>query len=146
MSPEEQAPAPDNRPPEEKDTFTFHVMRRIPDEVRSALTEEQLGAFRKAVYESRPGQGHALDARINFPLFFAKFYLVLQLGRDRRSSTRNAEDQRRRAANHIFDRVVLGILIFNVVQIAFLILYALKSFLGINLFPHDHLIDFLPDF
>jgi hypothetical protein len=132
-------------PAEEKDTFTFHVMQRIPGEVRAALTPAQMALIQKAIYESRPGQNHALDARITLPLFFAKFYLVLQAGRDRRSSTRRAEDRRKKIADKAFDWTVFAILLFNAIQILFLILYAFKTVMGINLMPHDHLLDLLPD-
>jgi uncharacterized membrane protein YidH (DUF202 family) len=121
-------------------------MRRVPDEVRAALTVEQLQAIRQAVFDSRPGQNHSIDIRVTLPLFFVRYYLILQSGRDRRSATRNAEDRRRRAANQLFDWTVIAVVLFNVIQVVFLILYFIKSFLGINLFPHDHLIDFIPDF
>lgn len=125
--------------------FTSFAMRRIPEGVRAGLSEEQLLAIRKAIYESRPGQGHAIDARLNIPLFFAKFYLVFQCGRDRRSRTRNAEVRRLRTANKVVDGLVFAVLLLNALQLLFLFLYVIKSLLGINLFPHRHLIDFLPE-
>lgn len=128
------------------DGFTSYVMHRLPREVRATLTEEQLGAIRRAVYESRPGQGHAIDARITLPLFFCKLYFVFQCGRDRRSQTRQAEDQRRKKVNRTFDLILFGVLLFYVLQIVFVALYLIKSWLGINLFSDAHLMDFVPDF
>lgn len=125
------------------DPFTTFVMARIPDDVRQSLNTEQYEAIRKAIFQSRPGQGHALDVRFTVPLGFMRGYVVLQLGRDKRHGKRRDLRGERSFLTRAFDRFAALILAYCAIAAVLVALYAIKSLLGINLFADRHLLDFI---
>jgi hypothetical protein len=125
------------------DPFTAFVMARIPDEVRKSLDAEQYEAIRKAIFQSRPGQGHAVDLRFTVPLGFMRGYVVLQIGRDKRRGSRRDMRGNRSLLSRAFDRFAALILMYCVAASVLVSLYAVKSLLGINLFADRHLLDFI---
>jgi hypothetical protein len=85
--------------------------------------------------------------RVTLHLFFERLYFVLLIGKDRRKSTRKLLVERRQRASFMAGAVFIGILFLNVFMtvtvVGFFILYFVKSFLGIDIFPDMHLWDFL---
>lgn len=127
----------------EVDAFTQHVMSRIDEDVFKTLNLVQLEAIKEAISANAPFKRHPIDVRFPIPLFFITFYLVLLIGKDRRSSTRSSEQQRVKGLQTMG---WLGVVYFSLcafLPIVLILLYLLKSFLGIDIFEDKHLIDWL---
>jgi hypothetical protein len=65
------------------------LFRRMPGEVVASLTSVQVHAIRNAFTNS----DHAVDLRPTFNLLGLRLYMVFQLGRERRSPTRLANER-----------------------------------------------------
>lgn len=126
------------------DPFTRQVLRRIPDHVRAALAPDQWEALKDAVQASRPRGKHLVDLRMGIPLFFAKYYLVVLLGRDRRTSRREAKWSLRKRMAMARGVVCVCMALSPLLLLALLLAYRLKCAMGINIFAQKHLSDFLP--
>ena len=63
------------------------MLDRIPEQVRSSFTDEQLSYLKIAMGAQR-GQRHPVDIRGRFNFKLRRFYYVLLLGQDRRQSRR----------------------------------------------------------
>lgn len=125
------------------DPFTSHLIDRIDPKVRDSLTPNQFSAIIEAVRASRPMSGHPVDIRGVIPLFFARFYFVFLMGRDRRSASRRVERKRLTAVSLFAWTMFLLVVASPFIVIVMLLLYYLKSSLGIDLFPESHLSDVL---
>lgn len=128
-----------------EDPFTAAVVRRLGNDILLSLTEEQRQRMMKAIYDSRPLKEHPLDLRGVVPFFFWRFYYVLLMGRDRRTTTSRIETERRRRARFIEDAIHAVVLLWHVVFVLAVVLYLVKSALGINLMPHRHAWELLLD-
>jgi hypothetical protein len=124
------------------DAYTQHTLSNIKPEVFKTLNLVQLEAIRQAISTNAPFRQHPIDIRIALPLFFVKFYLVFLVGQDRRSDTRARESLRRTAVRGMIFILVLYGLVALSIPLIFLMLYALKSLMGIDIFPDKHLSDF----
>lgn len=120
------------------DPFTQHVFSQLDPKVFASLNLVQLEALRAAIGASAPGKQHPVDIRLTPSFYFARFYIVLLMGRDRRSATRNIEDARRRHMSGMSLAVMAYLLVVIAVPIALVTLYLLKSFAGIDLIPGQH--------
>ncbi len=87
-------------------------------------------------------KNHPIDVRGTIPLFFTKYYFVYLMGRDRREDTQRVEIERRYTANMLGVAIVFIIISLPVIIFVFVALYLMKSALGIDIFPHQHLSDF----
>ena len=123
--------------------FTFNVMRRVPEDIRLSLSEEQLEALRETIYTNRPLASHPIDVRGVIPLFFARFNYVLLVGLDRRSRAWRPKRSRPPALKG--GMIVIGVLsaLGPLLLLVLLCLYILKASLGIDLFPDQNLSQFL---
>lgn len=132
----------------EADPFIDAVLRSIPKEERESFTESQISALSRALTRTRFQSNHIVDARLNIPLFFARFYVVFLLGKDRRGKARQRLIERRRRFSLVAGLVLtlaVGLVLATVIFVAvFLLLYVLKSAMGIDLFPDMHLRDLFP--
>jgi len=125
------------------DPFTHEFMQRISPEVRASLTPAQRSAIEKAL-DGSPSKAHpAIDIRLTIPLFVARYYLVFLMGRDRRVGTRRSEATRQRHLSAASLLLFFLIAVSPVIVIVLLILYAVKTALGINVMPEMHLKDLL---
>ena len=127
----------------EQDVLAEMVVRGVPAHVRATMTEEQIKAVKSAVADTAHKSRHALDVRLVLPLFFTKIYFVCLIGKDTRSSTLDAEDDRCASARFHMSGAAVAVGSAIVVVVAFAVLYVLKSKMGIDLFD-GHLGDFLP--
>lgn len=127
---------------ESSDAFAHFVMGRISTDIRKSLTAEQFNEIRTTISASSTGKEHTIDIRGFLPLFFARYYFVILVGRDKRSKTKFLEFNRRNEGNTIYSQVFLLVFIIPIIVITFLAVYALKSELGIDFFPNHHLSDF----
>ncbi|WP_028240958.1 hypothetical protein [Stutzerimonas azotifigens] len=117
---------PDNAP----DAFTEGLMKRLPSHLRHSFSDEQIDALRVA-FGARKWGRHAVDMRGTLPLGRSRYYFVLLLGRNQRERSRRQEELGLAAK-------ALGATLFLLfsVLLGLVILYLIKSALGINLFPN----------
>ena len=112
-----------------------HFMQRLDPTVRSSLSETQLSAIRAAFSEVDLGRRHVIDVRGILPLFFARFYFVFLLGRERRGR------QRETGVGHLTSvawGMVLPILMLcPVVLLVFLLMYLIHLTFGVDLVPNS---------
>ena len=121
------------------DAFTFHILKNIDKKTLDSLSPTQLSAIKEAIRATQRSKRHPLDIRGVINLFFAKYYFVLFMGRDRRVSTKEAEFDRRHDIALLGNIAFLFFMIVPFILIILGILYFLKIGLGIDLFPGQHL-------
>jgi hypothetical protein len=112
----------------------LYVLSKIKPDILITLTKRQIEGIRQAVAEKHP-----VDYRFSFPLWFIKMYIVVAIGRDRRSSTVLKEKHRR-----VFSYLcgVLGgvyALLCLMAPVMLILLYLLKTWLNIDYFENFHL-------
>lgn len=127
--------------------FADFTMSRVPQEVRSSLTDEQYNAIHAALVAQNDYSRHQVDIRLRIPFFFRHYYIVFFAGRDRRATTYRLEyirlTQVPKPVQRIFYLLVSFSLIAAFVTMIFAIAYKLKSLMGIDIFPEFHLNDLL---
>jgi len=129
--------------PGKEDPYIHAVMRRLSPEIRASFTPAQRAAIEEALMSDKTSKGHRVDIRLNIPLFFGSYYLVFLMGRDRRVSTVRLESIRQQGLS-LSSLVFFFLIVLSPVAMAILlILYAVKSALGIDLMPDWHLKDLL---
>lgn len=125
--------APDSTPsakPQELDPFVIGLKQRLPEELRESFTDEQLQGLRTA-FATRSWARHKLDLRGTFNIWRTQYYFVLVAGRNKRSPSR-AQQRLSLAAKA---SVITLFLLFSL-ALGLVMLYVLKSALGINLLPN----------
>lgn len=122
------------------DAFTDDVIKRMDPQVRETLTPAQLDAVIDAVGGGarRPD---AIDIRGIVPLYFARYFFLLYVARDRRVATSRLDGSRRSRASRM-GVITFTILVLSPFILLFLILlYLLKVAFGVDIFPDYHLYD-----
>jgi hypothetical protein len=69
-----------------------------------------------------------------------RWYVVLQMGRDRRSKRRSDMRGKRSLTARVIDRVALLAILYCLTVTVLFTMYVIKSLLGINLFVDRHLL------
>ncbi len=107
-----------------------NVLSRMPKDVIDTFSEEQLSHLHSAL-GTGSWKKHSIDVRTTFPVPFVKsrLYLVLLLGRNRRELSR----QEKRVSAFAFAVFIAGFVLASSL-FGLLVLYLIKSALGINLF------------
>ncbi len=101
----------------------------MPPEVADSFTADQREHLSDAL--ARQGWGrHKIDVRVSFPLWKKRYYAVLLGGYDKRALTRSE-----RRLNRGMLALLLTTLLCCCVLTGLLLLYILKSALGIDVFP-----------
>jgi hypothetical protein len=138
------SPAQPTSPPQYSARTVEYYLGQIDDSVHEPLTPEQRTAVRSALEGAMPKSNpKVVDLRINIDLLFARFYIVLFVGKDRRKSSRPvAGSGGSPFANKMAALILLVGLNISASLFIFLTAYLVKSSLGINLFAR-HLGDFL---
>ena len=108
------------------------LLDRMPPEVAESFTEEQLAHLHSAL-GARSWKKHSVDIRSTFPVPFIRrrIYFVLLMGRNRRDLTR-----REKQLSAITFALFIAAFIGASTLFGLLVLYLLKSALGINLFDN----------
>lgn len=124
----------------------YDYLARLDPSVAESLTQKQLEAIKnllKAIPQPSP---KLVDLRFTVDLIFSRFYIVLFVGKDRRSKKR-AYFQNKLVRIGNFIAAVILLLGVNLVISASVILvaYLLKSAIGIDIFAHQHLSDVVKD-
>ncbi|MCE0495362.1 hypothetical protein [Vibrio salinus] len=107
------------------------MLERMPDSVQKSFNDEQLMHIRNAI-GARNWGNHKIDCRgvITFPMLGWRYYFVFLFGKNRRHLT----GKEKRIANGLGTLIAAGLLTV-VVLFVLVILYLLKSALGIDIFP-----------
>jgi len=135
--------------PDGGDPYVDAVLRALPPDVLGAMPAAHRAAVVDALGKVRDGARarHLLDVRVLLPLFFARYYVVILLGRDQRRHSRAVAATRVTATTRLLKAlVVLGVLALvalGTLVAVFFLLYLLKCALGIDVFPDRHLSDIL---
>jgi len=111
------------------DPFIKGLLARVPQENRDSFSDAQLLSLKIALSGRKWGR-HAVDVRGTFGVWRWKYYYVLVCGREQRALTRRQENIAR-TVNALF---MLTFLSFSVL-LGLLVLYLIKSALGIDLIP-----------
>ena len=122
------------------DPYVQSVLRRVPLDVQSTLTIEQWDGFRKAL-EEKERPRHAVDVRFEIPLYFARYYFVMLLGKDRRVRSQRVLVERRSRAKRFAAAVFIASAAAVICLGALFFLYLAKCGADINLFKNSHLMD-----
>lgn len=131
----------------ESDPFVDAIIRSIPAEERESFSDSQISALSDALTRNRLVSKHIVDARITIPLYFTRFYAVFLIGKDRRTASRAKDIEHRRRGSTLAGLLLagcvgLGMIVFVLAGL-FMVLYLLKTALGIDIFPDTHLWDLL---
>ncbi|MBE9033258.1 hypothetical protein IQ266_26340 [filamentous cyanobacterium LEGE 11480] len=124
-------------------SYLENYLERVPASLLSEFTDQQLSTIQDIVVSAIPKPSPKLvDLRFTINLLVTRFYIVVFVGKDRRTS------RRRYIPNGVarFGNVFMALILLagaNMVAsfIIFMTLYFLKSWLGINIFKEMHLID-----
>ena len=134
-------------PSESAKIYAEFTISRITPEIKASFTPAQMAAIREALVAQNDSQKHALDVRGTIPLFFTKYYFVLFAGKDRRRTTLDKEAKRINKVP-LPIRIALYGMVLSTVIVSFsllglAIMYLVKSWLGIDIFPREHLNDII---
>ena len=118
-----------------QDPLISKLLQRLPESLANSYTDEQLLGIKSALGPNTWG-GHFIDNRgtFKFPFIKWRFYYVFLLGKNKRAYTR-------REKYLSTTMLLLSILAMIITSMLFglLLLYLLKSALGIDLFPDTSL-------
>lgn len=106
------------------------LLDRMPKAVQKSFTEEQLSHLKIAI-GARQWGNHKIDSRGVVKFFKYRYYFVFLAGRNRRELSENEKK-----VAWIFQVVFISLFTLIFVIVIGLILYIMKSALGINLFDH----------
>lgn len=110
-----------------KDPAIIKLLARMPAEVKDSFTEQQLAELRVALGARQWGK-HKVDVRGTLGLGRWRYYYVFVAGRNLR------DGQRQGQLGLLMQAVLLSLLLVASAMLGLLLLYLLKSALGIDLF------------
>lgn len=117
----------------EHDPFIIGLKQRLPEALRESFTDHQLAGLRSA-FATRSWGRHKLDVRGTFNLWSNQYYFVLVGGRNKRNLSRG-----QRNLSLAAKASAITLFLFFSVLVGLVVLYLLKSALGINLLPNHSL-------
>jgi hypothetical protein len=117
------------------DPVLARLLDSMEPSVAESFTEEQLSALRRVV-QVRGWHGHSVDFRptLIFPVLPWSFYMVLLFGRNRRALSSSEQ-----FVAGIMFLVLLSLMGLTAIGFVFIVLYLIKSALGIDLFADESL-------
>ncbi|MDG3088239.1 hypothetical protein P7F88_20055 [Vibrio hannami] len=115
-----------------RDPTVMRLLERMPESVQESFNDEQLMHLRNAV-GARNWGNHSVDSRgvLTFPMLKWRYYYVFLIGRNRRELSA----QEKRMAMLLGALFMTGMTVFAVLS-GLLVLYLIKSAMGIDLFPN----------
>lgn len=111
------------------DPVITKLLAKLPADMRGSFSPEQLLALKVAL-GGRTWGTHALDLRFTLKWWRWQYYCVLLAGRNRRVLT-----DRERRVQRISMALVLAVFLLFSTAVGVLVLYLIKSALGIDLIP-----------
>lgn len=125
------------KPRIEVDPFTDNIIRRIDPKIRDTLTTTQVTAIIAAI--RNPEKVRPIDIRGIIPLYFARYFFVLLIGRDKRAVMEREEHMRRKKASWLGGILFALLVSLPFLLLLFVFLYMLKYFAGVDIVPDFHL-------
>lgn len=122
------------------DPFSDGIIQRIDPKVRDSLTPAQLAAIKEAIKSPRKPI-RPIDVRGIIPLYFARYFFVLLVGRDRRASVVRDEEFRRHRSSWVSGLFFSVFVACPLVVLILIFLYLLKYIGGWNIMPDEHFWD-----
>ena len=119
------------------DPFTDNIIRRIDPKIRDSLTTTQVTAIIAAI--RNPEKIRPIDIRGIIPLYFARYFFVLLIGRDKRAVMEREEHMRRKKASWLGGILFALLVSLPFLLLLFVFLYLLKYFAGVDIVPDFHL-------
>ena len=122
-----------------------YYLSSLEPQIAESFTEEQLRAVKHLLKRAIPKPSPKLvDLRFTVDLVFSRFYIVLFVGKDRRSQKRFYFQNKFVQVGNSIAAIILLIGV-NLVISASLILvaYLIKSAIGVDIFANQHLSDVL---
>lgn len=110
-----------------QDPVITRLLEKMPKKVASSFNEEQLSHLRNAIGAREWGK-HKLDVRGTVKFFKWRYYYVILAGRNRRSLS----EKEVRVARVLTASIVATFITFAVL-LGLIVIYLIKSALGINL-------------
>ncbi|MDC9509368.1 3-phosphoshikimate 1-carboxyvinyltransferase [Pseudoalteromonas sp. Angola-4] len=104
------------------------LLNRMPHDVQDSFTEEQLAHLKVAIGARQWGK-HTVDCRGVIKFFKYRYYFVVLAGRNRRELS---EKEKKIAA--VSQAITVSLFSFIVISILLLVVYLVKSALGIDIF------------
>ena len=114
--------------PIEEDPAIVNLLERMPRSVQTSFSEEQLSHLRNAV-SSRQWGHHSIDLRGTVSWFKYRYYYVILAGKNHRNMSRA-----QLRASRFVNALLLAVFFTFSALIGMLLLYLLKSALGVDLF------------
>jgi len=111
------------------DPFVKGLFEKLPASDRESFTPDQLQALKIAL-GGRSWGTHAIDARWTLRFWHWRYYFVFLAGRNRRELSR-----RERAISQFAMALFLSVFLVISTVVGLLVLYLIKSALGIDLLP-----------
>jgi len=125
------------KPRIEVDPFTDNIIRRIDPKIRDTLSTTQVTAIIAAI--RNPEKIRPIDIRGIIPLYFARYFFVLLIGRDKRAVMEREEHMRRKKASWLGGILFALLVSLPFLLLLFVFLYLLKYFSGVDIVPDFHL-------
>ncbi len=125
------------KPRIEVDPFTDNIIRRIDPKIRDTLSTTQVTAIIAAI--RNPEKIRPIDLRGIIPLYFARYFFVLLIGRDKRAVMEREEHMRRKKASWLGGILFALLVSLPFLLLLFVFLYLLKYFAGVDIVPDFHL-------
>lgn len=122
---------------------TVQMIKNIEPKVRDSLTPNQMSAIIEAAEGSCKLGRHPVDLRGVIPLYFAKYYFVFLMGRDKRSTSRKQEKRRLEWASLLAWTLFITVVSLPFIVLLLGLLYLFKSSLGLDFIPDEHLSDLI---
>ena len=122
-------PKPYSDLPVDQDPFIRGLKQRLPQDLRESFSDEQLEALR-GVFGARSWVKHRIDLRGTIRLWSDRYYFAIVAGRNKRNLTRPQQN-----LSLIAKAALATVFLLFSGLVGLVILYLLKSALGINLFP-----------
>lgn len=111
------------------DPFIAGLKERLPEELRESFTEEQLEAL-KLAFGTRSWGKHSVDLRGTVKFWHRRYYFVFLSGRNYRQLSRLEQE-----LSLLGKATVLAAILLACGLVGLVLLYLLKSALGIDIFP-----------
>ena len=125
------------KPRIEVDPFTDNIIHRIDPKIRDTLSTTQVTAIIAAI--RNPEKIRPIDIRGIIPLYFARYFFVLLIGRDKRAVMEREEHMRRKKASWLGGILFALLVSLPFLLLLFVFLYLLKYFAGVDIVPDFHL-------
>lgn len=111
-----------------EDPALQNLLANVPERVKDTFTEEQLAYLRNAIV-NRQWRNHPIDLRGTIPWFKYRYYYVIIAGKNKRELSRTEQK-----ASRFINATLIAVFLTISVTLGLLVLYLIKSALGINLF------------